>query len=112
MTGATPWWWVVPFNGKEAVAVDKEEVGGVFRKCSDTCKALGGPEEVGGGGGFHREEGGVGVVGRRGKGLPRAAWHLKQTLFLSVLRGMRHAVHVQNGELGGRPSKERSCVFV
>ena len=94
------------------MAVDKEEVGGVFRKCSDTCKALGGPEEVGGGGGFHREEGGVGVVGRRGKGLPRAAWHLKQTLFLSVLRGMRHAVHVQNGELGGRPSKERSCVFV
>jgi len=54
---------MVPFNGKEAVAVDKEEVGGVFRKCSDTCKALGGPEEVGGGGGFHREEGGVGVVG-------------------------------------------------
>ena len=103
----------MPFNGKEAVAVDKEEVGGVFRKCSDTCKALGGPEEVGrGGGGFHREEGGVGVVGRRGKVLPRAAWHLKQTLFLSVLRGMRHAVHVQNGELGGRPSKERSCVFV
>ena len=79
---------------------------------SKCCKALGGLEEVDGGGGFHRGVGGVGGVGLWGMLLPRAAWHLKQISFPSRLRGMRQTAHVQNGKVPGRLSKERSCVFI